>query len=149
MVREVDEATARNIAHYSHVGQGDRFGEPLIEHVERVAAAVPERARAVAYLHDVVEHTDTGFDEMISQGLTPLQFSALELLTRSPSESFELYVLRIAHAAGPAGEVARTVKLADLDDHLAHVGMPASAPPYDWARRHILVGQGRPNGRAA
>src|SRR2546430_3981737 len=102
----MDQRVARNIAHYSHTDDRDRFGEPLVEHVERVAAAVPDEARAVAFLHDVVEHTDTGFEEMISQGLTPAELAALDLLTRAPDESFEAYVLRIAHAPGPPGELA-------------------------------------------
>ncbi|MFL5883462.1 MAG: metal-dependent phosphohydrolase [Thermoleophilaceae bacterium] len=145
----MDTANARNVAHYSHVGQRDRFDEPVIEHVERVAAAVSRGAQPVAYLHDVVEHTDTDYDDLIAHGLTPVEFAALELLTRSPDESFELYVLRIAHAAGPAGDLARAVKLADLDDHLAHDEMPVGAPPYDWARLHIVVAGDRANGRAA
>jgi hypothetical protein len=33
------------------------------------------------------------------------------------------------------------VKLADLDDHLAHDHIPYAAPPYAWARRHILSSQ--------
>jgi hypothetical protein len=40
----MDASLARNIAHAGQVGRRDRFGEPLIEHVERVAAAVPEDA---------------------------------------------------------------------------------------------------------
>ena len=135
----MDPAIARNIAEHSHVRQVDRFDEPMIEHVDRVATAVPAYARSVAYLHDVVEHTTTTYEDLIAEGLTPLEFGALELLTRSPGESFELYVLRIAHSSGPAGEVARTVKLADLDDHLMQDAIPPDAPPYDWARRHIVV----------
>ena len=145
----MDATTARNIAHYSHVDQRDRFGEPLIEHVERVAAAVPDEARAVAFVHDVVEHTDTGFEEMISHGLAPVELAALDLLTRAPEESFEAYVLRIAHAPGPPGELARTVKLADLDDHLARPSIPHGAPAYGWARLHIVGAQERLAGRAA
>jgi hypothetical protein len=29
------------------------------------------------------------------------------------------------------------VKLADLDDHLAHRASPPGAPPYAWARRIV------------
>jgi hypothetical protein len=133
----VDTATARNIAHYSHVGQRDRFDEPVIEHVERVAAAVPPDVRTVAYLHDVLEHSGTPVDELRLNGLTPVEHAALELLTRFPSESFELYTLRIAHALGVEGELARSVKLADLEDHLQHEQIPSEAPPYRWAYRHI------------
>jgi hypothetical protein len=139
----VDPKTARSIAQYSHVDQRDRFDEPLIEHVERVASAVPPDARSVAFLHDVLEHTGTPVEELRVNGLTPVEHDALELLTREPSESFELYTLRIAHAEGEAGEIARSVKLADLEDHLGHSWLPLEAPPYSWARRHIEVEQSR------
>jgi hypothetical protein len=33
------------------------------------------------------------------------------------------------------------VKLADLDDHLAHASIPSGAPPYAWARRRLLTGR--------
>jgi hypothetical protein len=145
----VDAATARNIAQYSHLDRRDRFGEPIVEHVERVAAAVPEDARVVAYLHDVLEHSDTSMEELIADGLTPVEYAAIELLTRSRSDAFELYVLRIAHASGRAGELARVVKLADLDDHLAHSAAPLDAPPYGWARLHILAALDRTTGQAA
>ena len=59
----------------------------MIEHVERVAEAVPPDARAAAYLHDVVEHTGTTYEELIEQGLTPAEFASLELLTRKPSNA--------------------------------------------------------------
>ena len=145
----MDTAKARNIAHYSHLDRRDRFDEPVIEHVERVAAAVPEDARTVAFLHDVLEHTQTTLDDVLSQGVTPTEFAALELLTRSPEESFESHVLRIAHAPGAPGELARTVKLADLDDHLARSSLPSGAPPYGWARLHIVAAQERTVRRAA
>jgi hypothetical protein len=31
------------------------------------------------------------------------------------------------------------VKLADLDDHLAHATIPSDAPPYAWARKRLLA----------
>lgn len=147
----MDARTARSIAHYSHVDQRDRFDEPLIEHVERVAAAVPPYARSVAYLHDVLEHSGTPVEELRLNGLTPVEHDALDLLTREPSESFEVYTLRIAHAGGEAGEIARSVKLADLEDHLGHDWLPLDSPPYSWAHRHIEVEQTRrrKGGRAA
>jgi hypothetical protein len=135
----MDALVARNIAHYSHLADRDRFGGLVIEHVERVAAAVPEAIRSVAFLHDVLERSSTGLGELSGQGLTPLERDALVLLTRRPEESYEQYVLGIAWADGESGAIARTVKLADLDDHLAHSTVPYDAPPYGWARRHIAV----------
>jgi hypothetical protein len=139
----MDADIARNIAQYSHLDQRDRFGGPIVEHVTRVAAAVPESARAVAYLHDVLERTGTAPEELRDHGLGEVELAALELLTRRPDEPYELHCLRIAWAGGEAGVLARAVKLADLDDHLAHYPQPADAPPYAWARRHIRVAQER------
>lgn len=140
----MDPSVARSIAQCSHVDARTRFGEPLIEHVERVASMVPEDVRAIAFLHDVLEHTSTTIDDLYAQGLTPVERDALDLLTRRPGESYELYALRIAWAGGRAGAIARKVKLADLDDNM---GRPLTrldaTPPYGWARRHIAVAEER------
>jgi hypothetical protein len=74
----MDAGTALSIARDAHRGQRDRYGEPLIDHVERVAGDVP----------------------------------------------------------GPAGTLARIVKLADLGDHLRHARRPGE-PPYGWAREKV------------
>jgi Phospholipase_D-nuclease N-terminal len=55
---------------------------------------------------------------------------------------YELYILRVAYAPGAAGRLARVVKLADLDDHLARPWHPGD-PPYAWARRHVAVARAR------
>src|SRR4051794_13081399 len=60
----MDPAAARDIAYASHGAQRTRSGECLVEHLERVAAAVPAHARAVAFLHDVLEHTDRSGAEL-------------------------------------------------------------------------------------
>jgi hypothetical protein len=145
----MDATIARSLAHVAHTGRRDRFGEPLIEHVERVAAVVPADARATAYLHDVLEHSDTTVGELEADGLTALELAALRLLTRDPGESYEAHALRVAHARGPEGELARIVKLADLSDHLAHAALPDGAPPYAWARMHVANAQRRLDARAA
>src|SRR3954447_7424112 len=138
----MDPSVARGIAHSSHLAARDPSGTPVIEHVERVAAMVPKNVRSVAYLHDVIDRTATSIEELCAQGLTPLEQAALLLLTREPGESYELHALRIAWAAGEAGAVARAVKLADLDDDLSHA-WSGDYPPYGWARRHIVVADGR------
>ena len=138
----MDQVAARHIAQERHAGQRDRAGEPLIEHITRVAAAVPPEAQTVAWLHDLLERTVVDPDEIAALGLRPVERAALELLTRGTGESYELHVLRIAHAPGPAGDLARTVKVADLRDHIrreqeGHVA--PDAPPYRWALRHVVV----------
>lgn len=132
----MDEEVARGIAHYSHTGQRDRWGELIVAHVARVAAAVPAEAQALAWLHDVLERSATTPEELRKQGLSPDELEALQLLTRQDGESYELHALRIAYAAGVGGRLARLVKLADLDDHIARP-WTSGDPPYGWARRHI------------
>jgi hypothetical protein len=140
----MEVAVAEDLARERHAGQRDRFGRPLIEHVERVAERVPPRVQALAWLHDVLERTETRVDELRSRGLLSSEETALQLLTRAPGEAFELYLLRIVHAPGLAGEFARVVKVADLEDHVEdhHQGrFVLGAPPYRWGLRHLL---GRP-----
>jgi hypothetical protein len=145
----MDALAAQIIAQGSHAGRRNRFDEPIVEHIERVAASVPPTARAVAFLHDVLEHSATTVPELRAAGLTALEEAALDVLTRTADESYEAHVLRVAHASGPAGALARAVKLADLDDHLGHRDLPHAAPPYAWARMHIATQQARRDGVAA
>jgi hypothetical protein len=138
----MDSATARQLAYAHHRDQLDRSGRLLVEHLERVAALVDEEVLSVAYLHDLLERTDTPLAELEAEGLTSLERAALALLTRDADETFELHALRIAYAKGREGRVARAVKLADIDDHIANDADEGFAP-YGWARRHILTCQSR------
>ena len=101
---------------------------------------MPEAARTVALLHDALEQSATCRSELLAGGLTALEAGALDLLTRAAGESYELHVLRIAAARGPAGRIARIVKLADLDDHIA-ARWVIGDPPYGWARLRIVFAQ--------
>jgi len=134
------EAAARAIAKTAHDGQQTPAGSPQFDHVRRVAAAVPQRARVTAWLHDIPERTGTTIDQLRGQGMSPAELSALALLTRTEADDYRAYVQRIADAPGQPGSLARVVKLADLEDHLVAppVGSP-STPPYAWARRAILL----------
>src|SRR5881398_723068 len=127
----MDATDARSIAYAGHVDVRTRHGELLIEHVARVAAAVPPEARTLAWLHDVVEKSAASLEDLRAGGLDAVDADALGLLTRGDGESYELHALRIAHAPGAAGRRARMVKLADLDDHLAH-SWTCGDPPYGW-----------------
>jgi hypothetical protein len=134
----MDPAVAQQIARTSHLGQRTRFGELVIDHVARVADAVAPEARTIAWLHDLFELTLLGRDALRGCGLTGVEESILELLTRASAEPYEAYISRIACAPGRAGELARAVKLADLEDHLGHAWMPPGAPPYAWAYRCVV-----------
>ena len=138
---------ARNFAYSRHLDQRDRAGEPIVEHLERVAASVPADARTVAFLHDLLERTATSADDLETRGLTPAELGAVLLLTRVENETFEAHALRIAHAQGAAGRLARAVKLADMADHVAHDPVDGLTRPYGWARRHIAACQERADSR--
>lgn len=127
---------ARDLARDVHAGQLSRSGEPFFAHVERVAGAVPDHARALAYLHDVLERSDTRFQDLRRLGLTSSEYAVLKLLSRSADDSYESYIARIASARGTTGQLARLIKLADLDDHLQHRS-EGPAPDYASARRRI------------
>jgi hypothetical protein len=135
----VEPEIAHTIARRHHLGQRNRFGDAVIDHVERVAAAVPADARATALLHDLFELCPTAGRRLRARGLSGTELEALKLLTHAAGEPYEVYVRRIADAPGPAGRIARIVKLADLEDHLAHPSIPAGAPPYAWAREQLLT----------
>ena len=134
----MDPATARLLAHEVHTGQRTRHGDLLTEHLERVAAKVPADAVGLAFLHDVLEHSDLTVSDLEPCGLTDEERAALLLLTREPGESFEAHSLRVAFARGLGGRLARAVKLADLEDHLGSRKVQC-APPYGWARHHLMV----------
>jgi hypothetical protein len=136
----VTESAARAIAKSAHDGQQTSTGRSQFDHVRRVAAAVPNRARVTAWLHDILERTGLTIEQLRAQGMSRAELSALALLTRTEEGDYRAYVQRIADAPGQGGAVARVVKLADLEDHLVDpvAGSP-STPPYAWARRAILL----------
>lgn len=110
---------ARRLARDVHHGQVDRDGRPLIEHVERVAAAVPESARTVAFVHDVCERSGVWAGEVaLLLGLDEDEREALVLLTKRDSETDLRHLRRVIRASPDAArELALVVLQADLEDH--------------------------------
>ena len=128
-------ARARAIAERAHGGQVEPSGRPYIDHVRRVARAVPPEMANVAWLHDVLEWTDVTEEDLAAAGLAPAECAALRLLTRPDEpddESFLAHVRVIALTPGHAGDIARIVKRADMEDRLRRPRDPAAAwvPPY-------------------
>jgi hypothetical protein len=112
---------ARRLADEVHDGQHDRYGLPMLAHVDRVAAAVPAEARTVALVHDVAERSahDPG-DVAALVGLDDDELGALVLLTKHEGESLIDHVRRVVGAdPGAARELAVAVKVADVGDHVA------------------------------
>jgi hypothetical protein len=111
----------------------------MIEHVERVASALPPHARRTALLHEILELSPAARGALRAAGLSRSEMAAVRLLTHCQDESYEIYMRRIAAAAGQDGELARTVKIADLNDNLSHALIPAGAPQYVWAREQTTT----------
>jgi hypothetical protein len=135
---------ARAIAERAHRGQVEASGRPHIHHVRRVAAAAPEVA-GVAWLHDTLEWTDVGEEDLVAAGLAPQEVAALRLLTRpdeSDDGSFLSHVPVIALTPGPAGDIARAVKRTDMEDRLRLPRDPGGAwiPPYACALEILARG---------
>jgi hypothetical protein len=103
----VEPGVAQSIASRQHEGQRNRFGDPVIDHVQRVAAAFPPHARATALLHDLYELCPTAHRQLRGKHLTRTELEALELLTHASDEPYEVYVRRIADPPGLAGRLAR------------------------------------------
>ncbi|MCY4592483.1 MAG: HD domain-containing protein [Alphaproteobacteria bacterium] len=119
MTEKTEEAL--QLASTSHEGQVDKSGAPYIEHVKRVARAVEmkvapqlrDHAVTVAYLHDVVEDTDVSLNHIRDVFGNDVA-EDVATLTHRDREEYPDYINRVARGSA----AARTVKLADLEDHL-------------------------------
>jgi hypothetical protein len=134
----MDVDAARAIARAVHGGDRPLEGESLLGHIERVAALVPDWARSVAWLHEVLEQSAMREQDLLSRGLSDDELRALRLLSREDSGSDLVYlghIKLIAQADGAAGRLARAVKRADLEDRLRHplVRSNGWSPPYESA----------------
>ena len=104
------ESIACAIARKAHEGQTDKAGAPYIEHPAHVASQVEgDTAKAVAWLHDVVEDTPLTFDDLRAAGNDDDVIAALRLLTHDKRVPYLDYVANLKH-----NELAHAVKLADL-----------------------------------
>jgi hypothetical protein len=132
----MDPARARACAEMLHADECEPDGTPLLDHVRRVVQMVPAEARAVAWLHEALESPGVTEQELLTEGLTRDELRALRLLLRtSDARSREVYLAHvelIAGGSGRSGHLARTVKIADLEDRCLHprVRPDGWSPPY-------------------
>ncbi|MGZ6640058.1 MAG: hypothetical protein ACXVII_45550, partial [Solirubrobacteraceae bacterium] len=146
----LDAYRAQALAETLHHGQRDASGAPLIDHVRRVATAVPEEARVVAWLHELLEHTPISEAALLMEGLTTAELRALRLLTRDKdSRSSALYLSHIellARARGPGAGIAHSVKRADLMDRMRHPSIRPDgwSPPYELGLKVLELAAPRP-----
>ena len=157
---------ARRLAERVHARALDRYGAPLLEHIRGVVVLTPPDARSVAWLHEIFESSSLSAADLREAGATDEEIEAIRLLTRAPSTdpaAYDAHVRRIADAPGPAGELARVVKRADLRDRLRRqraaprrgrparriagrspCSAPLSAEPRALARRYARPGMAKP-----
>jgi (p)ppGpp synthase/HD superfamily hydrolase len=127
-------ARAETIARAAHAGQVDKTGAPYIDHPRRVAARVEaDEARAVAWLHDVVEDTAVTLDDLAAQFPAEV-VQAVRVLTRRDDDRGEEYYRRVR-----ANPLALAVKLADIADNTD----PARQADLDPATRRRLAAKYR------
>lgn len=117
------------IAAEAHAGQVDKAGQPYILHPLRVMQRVNTPAeRIAAVLHDVVEDTPVGLEQLAARGFDPEVVAAVDALTKRPGESRVDAARRAA-----ANPVARVVKLADNAENMDLSRIPHPTPK-DHAR---------------
>lgn len=117
-------AKAIALAAEAHVDQVDKVGKPYILHPLRMMmrlaaqqsstdAPTATDAQIVAVLHDVVEDTTITLDELRAVGFSAQIVEALDCVTRRETESYSEFIER-----SQSNELARIVKLADLEDNM-------------------------------
>ena len=105
---------AIEIAVHAHKGQTDKAGTPYILHPLRVMLAMhAEQEMIVAVLHDVVEDTDWTIESLHDEGFSKEVLQAIACVSRKEEESYDQFITRIER-----NPLARTVKIADLEDNL-------------------------------
>jgi len=90
----------------------DLAGQPYFDHLERVASTVPLPYIITAYLHDILEDTDTTLDELRGLGLDEDTVRSVIVLTKG-CEPYKEYIERVKR-----NYCARVVKMADLKDNM-------------------------------
>lgn len=115
----------------AHSGQMDQGGKPYIRHINRVAAAADARARharltdglkvnpaavlQAAYLHDVLEDTETTADALRQAGFAESVITMVELLTKT--EEALSYAERISALIQSGNLGAILIRMSDNEDN--------------------------------
>lgn len=104
---------AEIIAVQAHAGQIDKSGYPYIGHCNRVAdRVIGDTEKAIAWLHDTLEDT-TVTEQDLRACFSTVIVDAVVALTHPRNEPNTIYWARVK-----ANELARYVKLADIEDNL-------------------------------
>ena len=94
----------------AHKEQLDKSGMPYVFHPFHLAEQMTdEDCTVVALLHDVMEDTEYGVEDLRSLGFSDAVLTALMLMTHDDDTPYLDYVAMLK-----SNPIARTVKLADL-----------------------------------
>ena len=125
---------AARIAAGAHAGQRDLSGAPYFEHPAAVARIVADVGGttgqvAAAYLHDVIEDTDTTADDLRAAGFDEHIISLVDTLSRTDAETYAAYINRTV-----ANPEAAVIKVADI----LHNTLPFRTLAFPPQRRESL-----------
>lgn len=101
---------AMRIAYKAHDGQKDKSGLPYIMHPVHLAEQMTdEDSCVVALLHDVVEDTNVTIGDLVNDGFTRNQISAIEAMAHEKTVPYMVYIKNLSK-----NPLAVSVKRADL-----------------------------------
>ena len=97
-----------------HKDQVDKSGMPYVFHPFHLAEQMDDEETTItALLHDIVEDTDTTFDDLRKLGFSDNVINALKLMTHDKNIDYFEYVKNISKNA-----IARKVKIKDLEHNM-------------------------------
>jgi (p)ppGpp synthase/HD superfamily hydrolase len=103
---------ALHLATNAHHGQFDKGGKPYILHPLRVMSFLKtddEELQCMALLHDVIEDTDTTYNDLIYAGMSLRVVEGIRALTKERGYTYDQYKAKVF-----ANRDAMMVKMADL-----------------------------------
>ena len=109
---------AINYATEKHAGQFRLDGKPYITHPLEVASSVDDyRSKTVAILHDVLEDTNTTYEELNKEFGADISIPVF-ILTKSDKLDYEDYIMKIKFSNN---DIVTSVKIADLKHNLSTI----------------------------
>jgi len=86
------------IATNKHAGQFDKGGHPYILHplaVMNLLNSEDEELLCIALGHDLIEDTDTTYQDLKNAGMTDRVIEGIKCLTKLPGETYDEYKLKV------------------------------------------------------
>lgn len=97
-----------------HKDQVDKSGMPYVFHPFHLAEQMDDEETTItALLHDIVEDTDTTFEDLKKLGFSDNVINALKLMTHDKNVDYFEYVKNISK-----NPIARKVKIKDLEHNM-------------------------------